>query len=60
MRSCDHNRCGSLDEQLMSVSSNLETTESLVKEKDDELKVSEPSSNMTGSMKQVLSAHSIL
>ena len=40
MRSCDHNRSGSLDEQLVSVSSNLETTESLVKEKDDELKVS--------------------
>ena len=41
-RSCDHNRCGNLDEQLTSVRSNLETAESLVKEKDDELKVSDP------------------
>ena len=39
MKSCDHNRCGSLDEQLVSVRSNLDTAESLVKEKDDELKV---------------------
>jgi len=39
VRSCDQNRCGSLDEQLVSVRSNLETAESLVKEKDDELKV---------------------
>ena len=40
MSSCDHNRCGSLDEQLVSVSSNLATAESLMTEKDDELKVS--------------------
>ena len=39
MKLCDHNRCGSLDEQLVSVRSNLDTAESLVKEKDDELKV---------------------
>lgn len=41
MRSCNQNRCGSLDEQLVGISSKLETAESLVKEKDDELKVSE-------------------
>lgn len=41
MKSCDYNRCGSLNEQLASIRSNLETTESLMKEKNDELKVCE-------------------
>ena len=36
-----------MDEQLASIRSNLETTESLVKEKDDELKVSETVSVLT-------------